>query len=346
MSENIKDAQKWLDAQIDAASELVKIGGAALRRRRTEEGAEALEEAQAILEMAEIDSDRLQEMRARVFNELGVVYQRRKELEKSRDYHARAARICDEVLEKGRDIAGNAAATYLNLSSIQLALGEPEEAQRCGERAMELLDEQVKDQEQEDAPNPLELGAYQNLAVIYARQQKWDEANEAMENARDSVHRLAEAGKTNFLAQLAQGCQQMSVILFENERFDDALRWGREAEELSEKAYQVLGNQVLPVYIISQINLISYNEKLGRFADAEDCLWKALDVAGNDPRVMQRGVTFYETCRKQADVRLEDGNLPREEVQDGYDELMERVDNAGGIDAVRQAAKAIRQKRR
>ena len=350
MSENAQDTQKWLDAQINAAGKLVTIGGKALRQGRTSQGAEVLTEAEAILDMAEIESDRLQKMRARVFNELGVVYQRRNQLKQSRDYHGRAADICDELIAKGDDFAANSAATHLNLSSIHLALGDRDEARSSGEKALELLariDRQELDEESpRKGPDPLELGARQNLAVIYAREENWSKANEMMEEASRLVDDLADAGRPDFLAQLAQGCQQLSVLLFENERYDDAFRWGTKAEKLSERAYENLGQRVLPVYIISQINLISYNEKLGRFADGEDCLWKALDVAGNDPRVLQRGVAFYETCRKQADVRLEKGNLPREEVQAGYAELMERVEAAGGIKAVHEKAKQTRQRRR
>lgn len=345
MSETADDPQQWLDAQIAAANELVKIGGQALRQRRTSDGAEALAEAEAILEMAEIEDDSLLEARARVFNEMGVVYQRRGDLETSREYHARAADVCDELLDRGRDIAANSAATNLNLSSVELALGEVDDARRSGEKALALLDE-VDDEDDDKGPNPLGLGAQQNLAVIYARREEWDQADEAMDEARRLADALAQAGRPTFLAQLAQGCQQLSVVLFENDEYERALRWGREAEQLSERAYEVLGQQVLPVYIISQINLISYNEKLGRFADGEDCLWKALDVAGNDARILQRGVAFYETCRKQADVRLEEGNLPRDEVQQGYEELMERVEDAGGLKAVQEKAKQIRQNRR
>ena len=346
MADHVDDPNHWLDAQIEAAGRLVTVASKALRQRKTTQGAEALAEAEAILEMAERETDRLLKMRARVFNEFGVVHQRRDELPRSADYHRRAADICDDLMEEGdRQFASNTAATYLNLSSVLLAMGEEDEAQARGERAIELLDELDEDDTDSEGPNPLELGARQNLAVIYARQGDWEKSEETMSTAREIAEELADAGRPNFLAQLAQGCQQLSVIFFENDRHDGALSWGRAAEELAEQAFDTMGQQVLPIYIVSQINLISYNEKLGRFADGEDCLWKALDVAGNDPRVLQRGVAFYETCRKQADKRLEKGNLPREEVDDGYEELMGRVEAAGGLEKIQQQARRARQSR-
>ncbi len=344
MSE-MQDREKWLDAQIDAAGQLVQLGSNALRQGQTRRGEEALAEAEAILDMAEIETNRLNKMRARVFNELGVVHQRRNDLEKSRHYHHEAARICDALIEDGEDFAANSAATNLNLSSIELAMGNTDEALACGEKALDLLD-QLDGEERKGGSEPLELGARQNLAVIYARREDWERADEVMERARQLADQLADDGRPSFQAQLAQGCQQLSVILFDNEHFESALKWGRQAEELSERAYEAMGRGVLPVYIISQINLISYYEKLGQFADAEDCLWKALDVAGDDPRILERGVMFYETCRKQADARLEAGNLPREEVQQGLDDLMEKIDKVGGLDKVREAAKQVRQRAR
>lgn len=347
MPENAQDENRWLDEQLKTVGELVSMGSNALRQGQNAQGSQALEEAEKILDMAEIETDELLKTRARVFNELGVVHQRRGQLEESRKYHGMAADICDELIEKGNDFAANSAATHLNLSSIHLALGEQDEARRCGEKALKLLEGLDEEAEGErEGPDPLELGARQNLAVIYARQEEWEKANEAMEQAYQLAEELAEAGRANFQTQIAQGCQQLSVILFDAERFDEALRWGRAAEELSEAAYEAMGQRVLPVYIISQINLISYHEKLGQFADAEDCLWKALDVAGEDPRILQRGVLFYETCRKQADARLEQGNLPRDEVKEGYDEIMDRVESAGGLKAVQDKAKEIRQRQR
>ncbi len=351
MAESADDIERWLDEQLDEVKELVRQGSQALRQRQTRQGAQSLREAEAILDMAELDNDEVLKLRARVYNELGVVHQRQKELEQSRQYHQRAADICDEMIGKGVDFASNSAATHLNLSSILLAQGKKDEAKKVGEKALTLLDEAEdqaaeSDEENKRGPNPLQLGALQNMSIIYAREEDWEAANESMERAVEVVEALAEGGAKNYLAQLAQGCQQLSVILFENERFEDALEWGRQAEEMSEKAYEAVGKQVLPVYIISQVNLISYYEKLGRYADGEDCLWKAVEVAGRDPRILVRGVNFYENCRKQADSRLEKGNLPRQEVNDGLEELMAQVEEAGGLDKLREQAQQIQQRRR
>ncbi|TXD38441.1 tetratricopeptide repeat protein [Lujinxingia vulgaris] len=335
---------RWLDAQLKAANDLVNAGSQALRQNQNAAGAAALREADAILDMAEEESDDVLKLRARVSNELGVAHQRLNKLEESLGYHGKAAEICTQLIERGESFEANSAATHLNLSSIYIAMGKAPEALEAGEKALNLID-LLRDRD-EPGVDALELGANQNMAVIYAREKRYEESDAAMERSVELAQTLAEAGQPNFQAQLAQGCQQLSVILFDEERFEHALRWGRNAEELSEKAFEALGQPVLPVYVISQINLISYNERLGRFADAEDCLWKALEVAGNDAQILRRGYAFYETCRKQADARLEEGNLPREEVDEGFEELNERIEKVGGMEAIQRAIEQAQQRSR
>lgn len=344
MQESVEEQARWQKAQLEAASDLVNRGGQALRQGHNEVGLGALLEAEAIADMIEVSSLKVKRLQARVYNELGVLRQRQNRMEDSLNYHKRAAGICDELMGAGEDFAANAAATYLNLSSVYAATGEVDRAAELGERALDLASE--LEPEEGQTPDPLRLGALQNLSVIYGGQKKWDEANKAMEKSTKLAEQLGEQGQPNFLAQVGQGCLQLSVMLFESERFDDALKWGRAAEDLAQKAYEALGAPVLSIYITSQLNLVSYYERLGKFADAEDALWKALDVAGDDPLLLHRGVIFYENCRKQADARLEAGDLPRDEVDAGLDELMERVDEAGGLERIADLAQQIQSGRR
>ena len=137
------------------------------------------------------------------------------------------------------------------------------------------------------------------------------------------------------VVQAAQGCQQVSVVMFHNKSFQEALRWGKSAEVLSEEAHSIHGDAAITIYVTSQINLISYYEKSGEFAAAEDALWKAIDVVGPHEEIFKRGEAFYQTCRKQADARLAKVGLTRAEVEDGHNELKERIQqsNAAKSDA-------------
>lgn len=327
--------KKHVNYQLQAARQLVEAGSQALRQNNIMGAHEAMLEANAILDMAEeTDQDALQ-LRARVLNELGVIYQRQNDLEKARGYHENAASICEELMAGGLEFRGNAAATYLNLSSILVSLEEFEKALEVGNKAIALTSELRE--EGELGAEPLALGAYQNMSLIQARLGDLDAADGEMHRAVDLANRLNEQGVPNVSVQAAQGCQQLSVAMFRSELLDRALAWGKVAADLSEKAYEVHGQPVLGVYVVSQINLISYNEELGEFADAEDGLWKAVEVAGNDPQILRRGLEFYEKLRKQSDARLEAGNLPREEVDEGYAEIQERIESIGGLPALENA---------
>lgn len=327
--------KKHVNYQLQAARQLVEAGSQALRQNNIVGANEAMLEANAILDMAEeTDQDALQ-LRARVLNELGVIHQRQNLLETARTYHEGAAAICEELMASGLEFRGNTAATHLNLSSILVSLEEYDKALEVGNKAIALTTELRE--EGELGAEPLALGAYQNMSLIHARLGDLDAADAEMHRAVELANRLNEQGVPNVSVQAAQGCQQLSVAMFRSELLDRALSWGKVAADLSEKAYEVHGQPVLGVYVVSQINLISYNEELGEFADAEDGLWKAVEVAGNDPQILRRGLEFYEKLRKQSDARLEAGNLPREEVDEGYAEILERIESIGGLPPLENA---------
>ncbi len=327
--------KKHVDYQLQAARQLVEAGSQALRQNNIVGANEAMLEANAILDMAEDNDQDALQLRARVLNELGVIYQRQNQLEKARTFHENAAVICEELMASGLEFRGNTAATHLNLSSILVSLEEYDKALEVGNKAIALTTELRE--EGELGAEPLALGAYQNMSLIHARLDDLDAADEVMHHAVDLANRLNEQGVPNVSVQAAQGCQQLSVAMFRSELLDRALSWGKIAADLSEKAYEVHGQPVLGVYIVSQINLISYNDELGEFADAEDGLWKAVEVAGNDPQILRRGLEFYEKLRKQSDARLEAGNLPRDEVNEGYAEILERIESIGGLPPVEEA---------
>jgi len=66
--------------------------------------------------------------------------------------------------------------------------------------------------------------------------------------------------------------------------------------------------------------LAGYFEHEGFFADAEDLIF---DMVHNGvPGAVDDGVAFYERLAGRDDADLQNGNLPREEVEEGMHELM------------------------
>lgn len=76
-------------------------------------------------------------------------------------------------------------------------------------------------------------------------------------------------------------------------------------------------------FVAAQMNLLGFAEMAGRFAQGEDALFKVLRIVGPDPRVVARGKAFYEALKKLDDDALEQGNLPRDEVEESYAQLLQ-----------------------
>lgn len=319
----------WQDRELKTARQLVQQGSQAMRQGALQPALGAMREAEALLDMSQERTDEELQLRAQIYNELGVLNQRREDLQEAQRYHKKSLDICEELLERDVDFRSNAAATYLNLSSVVAAEGDLVEAKKLSERAIELVTSVREDGDESVAS--LAVGAYQNLSLLYARNERFEEAQEEMEESLAVAREMADKGNPNGLPQAAQACQRLSVMLFEAGEAETALEWGTRAEELAEDAYEVIGQDVLGIYVISQINLISYNEQLGHFADAEDALWKGMEVSGNHPDIVRRGAAFYENCRKQSDSRLDKGDLPRDEVEEGYEDLQGIIEEMGGL---------------
>lgn len=67
--------------------------------------------------------------------------------------------------------------------------------------------------------------------------------------------------------------------------------------------------------------LMEHYERTGQFAKAEDALYAILDAEPGNLPAVDFGISFYERLQRQSDVRLEEGNLPRSEVEAGLREL-------------------------
>jgi hypothetical protein len=68
--------------------------------------------------------------------------------------------------------------------------------------------------------------------------------------------------------------------------------------------------------------LFRYYDSCGRYAMAEDVLFDIIDA---DPGIVGEGLRFYERLRGKTDEDLSRGNLPRQEVEAGLQELTRRT---------------------
>ena len=91
------------------------------------------------------------------------------------------------------------------------------------------------------------------------------------------------------------------------------------AAELAER----LGDYDLPGRV--RLQLCRLYEALGRYADAEDELFEAIDDRPDDDAIVDAGIAFYQRLLALDPERLVAGNLPRPEAEASLAELLRRA---------------------
>jgi hypothetical protein len=85
----------------------------------------------------------------------------------------------------------------------------------------------------------------------------------------------------------------------------------------------VLKTFELPIETLG--TLMQHYERTGEFAKAEDALFDMLDQVGENVRILQFGIAFYERLLELSDDLLEVGDLPRLEVESSLTELRRKL---------------------
>jgi hypothetical protein len=110
--------------------------------------------------------------------------------------------------------------------------------------------------------------------------------------------------------------------------FLEAFLCDREAELTSYLAdIDIIFNKVsdykLPNGVL--IDLIKYFEQKGLYDSGEDMVYEFLDNTHNSSEAIETGIDFYRNLQNKSDEELENGNLPREEVEDALLKLTEML---------------------
>nr|BBH95635.1 hypothetical protein KTA_38340 [Thermogemmatispora argillosa] len=86
-----------------------------------------------------------------------------------------------------------------------------------------------------------------------------------------------------------------------------------------EELLVLLSRYELPAALQTRIML--YYEKTGRYAQAEDALFAALEAPDASPEIFEEGQAFYARLRTKSKAELEAGNFSPEEVEEGLVDL-------------------------
>jgi tetratricopeptide (TPR) repeat protein len=86
---------------------------------------------------------------------------------------------------------------------------------------------------------------------------------------------------------------------------------------------QCLQNAPLPGQTL--FLLMQHYERTAQFAKAEDALYELLELEPSNPDLIEFGISFYERLLRHPDRQLQEGNLPRTEVDSALRALRERT---------------------
>ena len=83
-----------------------------------------------------------------------------------------------------------------------------------------------------------------------------------------------------------------------------------------------IADQPLPLRTAG--SLMQHYERTEQFAKAEDTLYSMIDAEPNNPGLLDFGIGFYKRLLTKSDDALIVGNLPRDEVESGLNDLSEK----------------------
>ena len=86
----------------------------------------------------------------------------------------------------------------------------------------------------------------------------------------------------------------------------------------------VLALKDAPLPLSTQARLMQHYEQVGAFGKAADVLFAMLESEPNEPGLVSFGIAFYQRLAGKSEASLNEGNLPRAEVDAGLAELERR----------------------
>lgn len=73
----------------------------------------------------------------------------------------------------------------------------------------------------------------------------------------------------------------------------------------------------------TQQALLDYYEQVGAYDTAEEILFEWVESEPGNSEVIEAGIAFYERISLKSNEELEEGGLPRDEVESGLEELLQ-----------------------
>lgn len=314
----MKEALAELQKSIQTARKNAAAG-------KIKEGIALARQAVTLADGLEGDEPIVAEARGAAYAELGLLLQRGGDATRALEAYQQAEQAVRTLpYEDGKPhYRLLVATTVINLAGLYTKQRMLEAAEEKIGAAMDLLDSA---KEAGPATQVLMVGALQNRAALEMEQKRMDAAEKSLSQALEIGEGLVSQAP-QLLPQLVEVSGRLAAVLRSRQRADDAVNVAEKAARWAEAAYEAGSPIGVPLYVSTQLQLVDANFAAKRYAQGEDHLWKAVDTAPG-PQTLLVGAGFYCSLLRMEDATLEDGDLPRPEVIDALDELLDRMKRA------------------
>lgn len=151
---------------------------------------------------------------------------------------------------------------------------------------------------------------------------------EVLAEAAEQGCRLVESGQQGGLPQLVECIARMAAGARLSNALEKYLPLVERTARLAEAAFAAAGAPFLNIFVAAQMHLATWLTETGRFAQAEDVLWKTIDGSGQGALLVS-APNFYASVWRRDDAALVAGDLPRDEVRDAWLEAIDKAESRG-----------------
>lgn len=340
MSETNEETQKLIQTGRDALLQARQL----VQQNKAQEARAALEGARDTLAASTDDDPRVQELRAATYAELALLMQNLRDVRGALSNYAQAESILRALPieeEKGLGYRLQLATTLINKSGLYASENAHDEGVSCSEEAERLL-EGAAEGPAAEAVRMLQIGLLQNRHAILAGRGDLAGAEKAMATAYGVAEAMMAAGDPRMLQQAVDIAMKLAAVRRGMQRMDDAFAPAEQAEKWARAAYEVDPRLGIGPLVNVRMLQLELNFQAGQYAEAEDCLFDAVETSREDGRVLVIGTGFYMALLRLTDERLSEGGLPRAEVLESLDELMSKIESKQAPEALVETLKARR----
>ncbi len=286
---------------------------------------EQVKGAKEKLDLIQSDAPETIELRSALYAEMALIHQRLRDARTALKFHQQAeeeSRRLPMDQEGGEKYRLQLATTLINMTGLYAQQRMTDEGMAKAEEAISLLEGLSENHAK--ASRMLRIGAYQNQASLFLEKRDLSSAERVLTSLLELGTEVVAEGGTQLLPQLIESSGRLAALLRGRRDFEGAATVVERSERWAEAAYNADHPAGRALYVGTQLQMVDVRYAQLRFDQAEDHLWKAIDIAG-DGRTLTIGTGFYLMLLRHSDELLNEGSLPKEEVVESLTELMERV---------------------